>query len=137
MTGALTPQSALIYVMVVVSASDARMSDEELHTIGHFVRSLPAFDGFDEKSLIPAARECALILQETNGLEHVLAMVSDALPAHLYETAYLIALDVALADSPVVPEESRVLQRLRAALHIDPLIAAALSRAARARHARL
>jgi tellurite resistance protein len=136
MTGAVNAHSALIYVMVVVSASDARMSDAELHAIGNFVRQLPAFDGFDERGLIPAARECALILQETNGLDHVLNMVRESLPQTLRETAYLIALDIALADAPVMPEESRVLQRLRSALEIDPLVAAALSRAARARNAR-
>jgi tellurite resistance protein len=136
MSGALNAQSALIYVMVVVSASDARMSDAELQAIGNFVRHLPAFEGFDEQSLIPAARECALVLQETNGLDHVLTMVRESLPQQLRETAYLIALDIALADAPVMPEESRVLQRLRSALDIDPLVAAALSRAARARNAR-
>jgi tellurite resistance protein len=136
MAGAVNAHSALIYVMVVVSASDARMSDAELNTIGNFVRQLPAFDGFDERALIPAARECALILQETNGLDHVLNLVRESLPQTLRETAYLMALDIALADAPVLPEENRVLQRLRTALDIDPLVAAALSRAARARNAR-
>jgi tellurite resistance protein len=136
MSGAVNAHSALIYVMVVVSASDARMSDSELHTIGNFVRQLPVFEGFDERGLIPAARECALILQETNGLDHVLNLVRESLPAPLRETAYLMALDIALADAPVMPEESRVLQRLRGALDIDPLVAAALTRAARARNAR-
>lgn len=137
MAGPLSPQSALIYVMVVVSASDARMSDEELNAIGNFVRHLPAFEGFDQKGLIPAARECALVLQESNGLEHVLSLVRESLPDNLRETAYLIALDIALADAPVLPEESRVLQRLRSVLDIDPLVAAAFSRAARARHVRV
>jgi tellurite resistance protein len=136
MSGALNAQSALIYVMVVVSASDARMSDAELQTIGNFVRHLPAFEGYDEQNLIPAARECALVLQETNGLEHVLNMVRESLTPPLRETAYLVALDIALADAPLMPEESRVLQRLRTALEIDPLVAAALTRAARARNAR-
>lgn len=135
MSGALNAQSALIYVMVVISASDARMSDSELQAIGNFVRHLPAFEGFDEQNLIPAARECALILQETNGLEHVLSMVRESLPQTMRETAYLVALDIALADAPIMPEENRVLQRLRVALEIDPLVAAALSRAARARNA--
>jgi tellurite resistance protein len=136
MSGALNAQSALIYVMVVVSASDARMSDAELQTIGNFVRHLPAFEGFEEQNLIPAARECALVLQETNGLEHVLNMVRESLAPNLRETAYLVALDIALADAPLMPEESRVLQRLRTSLEIDPLVAAALTRAARARNAR-
>jgi tellurite resistance protein len=136
MSGALNAQSALIYVMVVVSASDARMSDAELQSIGDFVRNLPAFEGFDEKNLIPAARECALILQETNGLDHVLSMIRESLAPPLRETAYLIGLEIALADAPVMPEESRVLQRLRSVLEIDPLVAAALTRAARARNVR-
>jgi tellurite resistance protein len=136
MAGAVNAHSALIYVMVVVSASDARMSDSELNTIGNFVRQLPVFDGFDERALIPAARECALILQETSGLDHVLNLVRESLPQTLRETAYLMALDIALADAPVLPEENRVLQRLRAALEIDSLVAAALTRAARARNAR-
>lgn len=136
MAGALNAQTALIYVMVVVSASDARMSDAELHAIGNFVRNLPAFEGYDEQKLIPAARDCALILQEPNGLEHVLGIVRESLTGALRETAYLVALDIALADAPVMPEESRVLQRLRTVLDIDPLVAAALTRAARARNAR-
>ena len=98
MAGAMNAQSALIYVMVVVSAADAKMSDAELHAIGLFVRNLPAFEGFDEKGLIPVARECAALLQDTNGLDLVLKIVREALPPTLRETAYLVALDIALAD---------------------------------------
>lgn len=137
MTSPITPHAALIYVMVVVSAADARMSDAELHTIGDFVRTLPAFEGFSEDAIIPVARECGLILQETGGLDSVLAMVKEALPPHLKETAYAVALDIALADTPVEPEENRILQKLRKTLDIDGLVAVALERSARARHMKL
>ena len=133
----LNPHAALIYIMVVVSAADARMSDAEMHAIGDLVRSLPAFRGFSDDKIIPVARECAAILQEREGLEAVLGLVKETLSPALRETAYALALDVALADAPVHPEENRILQRLRAALELDRLTAAALEKAAIARHARI
>jgi hypothetical protein len=137
MTSTLNPQSALIYVMVVVSASDARMSDAELHTIGDIVRLMRVFDGFDENKIIPVASECAAILQEREGLPAVLGLVREALSPHLRETAYALALEVALAEAPVLPEENRMLQRLRTELELDRLVAAALERAAIIRHHRV
>jgi tellurite resistance protein len=137
MNSTLNPQSALIYVMVVVSASDARMSDAELHTIGDIVRSLRVFEGFDENKIIPVSGECAAILQEREGLNAVLGLVKEALSPHLRETAYALALEVALADAPVLPEENRMLQLLRTEFDVDRLVAAALERAAIIRHHRV
>ena len=37
----LTPQEAVIYLMVMTSASDGAIKDEELRTIGRVVRSFP------------------------------------------------------------------------------------------------
>lgn len=136
-TTTLSQPSALIYVMVVMSAADARMSHAELHTIGDIVRTLPAFRGFKDDKIIPVARECAAILQEREGLDAVIGLVKEALTPSLRETAYACALDVALAEAPVQPEENRVLQRLRAGLEIDRLTAAALEKAAIVRHARV
>ena len=137
MTATLNPQSALIYVMVIVSASDARMSDAELHAIGDIVRSVRVFEGFDENKIIPVASECAAILQEREGLNAVLGLVKEALSPHLRETAYALALEIALADAPVLAEENRVLQRLKTELNLDRLVAAALERAAIVRHYRV
>ena len=137
MTSTLNPQSALIYVMVVVSASDARMSDAELHAIGDIVRSVRVFEGFDENKIIPVSGECAAILQEREGLSAVLGLVKEALSPHLRETAYMLALEIALADAPVLAEENRMLQRLKIELNVDRLVAAALERAAIVRHYRI
>ena len=104
----LSPHAALIYVMVVASAADARMSNAELHTIGETVRSLPAFKGFKDDKIIPVARECAAILQESEGLDAVLGLVREALTPPMRDTAYALALDVVLAEAPVHPEENRI-----------------------------
>ena len=131
---AISHQAALVYVMVVVSASDGNMSEGELRTIGHLVRSLPAFRGFDEHRLLAVSQECASILQERDGLDAVLGLIRDAVPEELRETAYWLALEVALADTRVMIEEIRIVELLRRSLGIDRLTAAALERAAEARY---
>lgn len=130
----ISQHAALVYVMVIVSASDGSMSDRELRTIGQVVKGLPAFKEFDENRLIAVAQECASILGEPDGLEAVLGLVRDALPAELRETAYWLALEVALTDSRVLLEEVRIVETLRRALGLDKLVAAALERGARARY---
>ena len=55
----LSPQEALIYVMVVTAAADRDMTDRELKRIGDQVRNLPVFADFDESELVPSAEECA------------------------------------------------------------------------------
>jgi tellurite resistance protein len=127
-------QSALIYVMVIVSASDGVMSDRELRTIGVITKTLPVFRAFEEHHLLPVAQECAAMLREPEALESVLRLIKEALPPNLRETAYALALEVALTDSRVMLEELRVLDMLRRTLGIDRLIAAAIERGARARY---
>lgn len=130
----ISHHSALIYTMVVVSASDGAMSERELKAIGDLTKHLPVFRDFEEHRLLNIAQECGSILQEQDGLDAVLGLIKNALPDHLYETAYWVALEVALTDSRVMLEEVRVLDIIRRALGIDRLVAAAMERAARARY---
>jgi tellurite resistance protein len=130
----ISHHTALVYVMVVVSAADGAMSDKELKAIGDLTRSLPVFRGFDRDRLLGLAQDCSAILQEEDGLAAVLGLVKEALPEPLRETAYWLALEVALTDSHVKLEEVRIIEALRRSLGIDRLIAAALERGARARY---
>lgn len=132
-----SPQDALIYLMVVVSAADRLMTDRELARMGAVVGSLPVFEGFDLDRLVDAARQCREIVQAENGLDRIMEIVRDEIPESLYDTAYAIAVEVAAADLHVEPEVLRILQILRNRLRLDPLIVAAIERAARARHRRL
>lgn len=131
---AISHHAALVYVMVVVSASDGNMSERELRTIGDIVRTLPVFRGFDHYRLLAVSQECAAILQERDGLDAVLGLIKDAIPEPMRETAYWLGLEVALSDHRVVLEEIRIVELLRRTLGIDRLVAAALDRAAEARY---
>lgn len=130
----ISHHAALVYVMVVVSASDGSMNNKEIEAIGDITRKLPVFRDFDHDRLLTLAQDCSAILQEEDGLEAVLGLVKDALPEHLRETAYWLALEVALTDHKVVLEEIRLIDTLRRSLGIDKLVAAALERGARARY---
>lgn len=134
MQKAISHHAALIYVMVVVSASDRAMHDRELKRIGSIIKNLPIFIDFSEDRLIATAQDCQLVLDSDEGLETVLGLVTTSLPSTLRETAYALAAEVAAADVVVRPEELRILQILRNRLAIDRLVAAAIERTVTARH---
>jgi tellurite resistance protein len=127
-------QEALVYTMVTLSAADRSMTDGELKKIGDIVRTVPIFRDFDINRLVPVAEACGTLLQEEDGLDTVLNVISTSLPQRLYDTAYALAVEVAAADLHVEQEELRFLQLLRDALNLDPLTAAAIERGARARY---
>ncbi len=126
--------SALIYTMVMVSAADRHMTDNELETIGDIVSHWPVFRDYDQENLTNTAENCATLLGGEDGLERTLAAISTAVPKNLRETAYALACDVAAADGRASQEELRLLEMLRDRLHLGGLEAAAIERVTRARH---
>jgi tellurite resistance protein len=129
----ISHHAALIYTMVLVSASDRRMPDAELRKIGEIIRTLPIFRGFDGDLLPQVAAECADLLDDEEGLDKALSLIEAALPPKLRETAYALACDIAAADQEVTEEEARMLEMIRHRLKIDRLIAAGIERGAKAR----
>jgi tellurite resistance protein len=133
----ISHHAALIYTMVLVSASDREMTDRELRQMGEIIRALPIFEDFAAPKLPAVTAACADILNEPDGLEKTLATIDQALPQKLRETAYALACDVAAADGQVQEEEALMLEMIRHRLDIERLAAAAIERGARARFTRL
>ncbi|NNG05623.1 MAG: tellurite resistance TerB family protein [Inquilinus sp.] len=127
-------QGALIYTMVLASASDGAMSDSELDSLTEIVSFLPVFRGFDRGRIAELSRQSARMLQDEDGLDKTLDAIEAGLPERLRETAYAIACDVVAADGSASQEELRLLEMLRHRLDIDRLHAAGIERGARARH---
>jgi tellurite resistance protein len=131
-----THVESLICALIMVSAADREMGDKELRRIGRYIRTLPAFAGFDGDRLMDVTRKVTEVLSGDNGLENGLAFVRSGLPPQLRETAYVLACELAVAghSSPLL-EERRVLQLLRQNLEIDRLAAAAIEHSTLARFA--
>ena len=133
----ISPQDALVYIMITTSAADTSMSDAELESIGNVVTRLPVFRGFDTAELPRLANACYALLADEDGLEKILDLAHDALPEKLYDTAYALAVDVAAADLLVEQEELEFLQMLRDRWTLDELTVAAIERSARVRFRKL
>ena len=131
---AFTAQDALVAIMVTVSVSDESIRTSELVAIERQVNHLPVFADYDIDTIKEVAQTVYRLMEDDDGLDTLFAMVRDALPERLWETAYALACDVAAADGSLGQEELRLLADLRHELNIDRLHAAAIERGARARH---
>jgi tellurite resistance protein len=134
MPGTISNHQALIYIMVMMSAVEGRIAKEELAEMELLIRTLPAFKSFDRTRLVTVVQECGDILENSEGMETVLGLVTNQLPGKLKETAYALAVEVAAADLAVGKEELRFLAILRDALGLDKLVTAAIERSAIARY---
>ena len=124
----ISPQSALVYLMVIIAAADSRLAEREIDAMSHSVSNLPVFRGFDRSALYEAAQACSDILQEREGLATVLALVRQALPDALVDTAYALACTMAASDGETALEELRLLDIIRHELSMDRLVATAIER---------
>lgn len=132
----LSPQDALIAVMIAVSASDENMRTAELVAIQRMVNHMPVFASYDIDRIRVIAQTVFDLFEEEDGLEALFGLIRDALPERLNETAYALACDVAAADGNARQVELRMLEEVRDELNIDRLHAAAIEWGARVRHLR-
>ncbi len=136
-TEPLSPQDALVAVMIATSAADEDMTVPEFNEISSIVQLLPVFEGYPIDRITQVSGLVVDLFTEEDGLDALLGLVEAALPDHLRETAYALACDVAPADGRVAMTELRMLEELRHELRVGRLTAAAIERGARARHQRL
>jgi tellurite resistance protein len=134
MSGTISTEQALIYVMVMMTGVEGKVKGEELAEMELLVRTLPAFRNLDRNRLTTIVQECGDMLQVKDGMQTVIALVNDQLPPRLKETAYALAVEVAAADLAVGKEELRFLAILRDGLGLDKLTTAAIEKSAIARY---
>lgn len=131
---ALSPQDALVAVMVTVSISDETIRTAELLAIERMVDSLPVFGNYDADRIRLVAETVYALMEEEDGLDALFGLIRATLPDRLNETAYTLACDVDASDGKLGQGELRMLKELRHELNVDRLHAAAIERGARARH---
>ena len=130
----MSPQDALVAVMVAVSAADEQMRTSELVTIQRMVNHVPVFAGYDADRIRTISQTVFDLFEEEDGLDALFGLIRDALPERLRETAYALACDVVAADGKMRDMELRMLEEVREELAIDRLHAAAIEWGARVRH---
>jgi hypothetical protein len=129
----LDAQEALVCTMVLVAATGG-ITDREIGVMSGQVQTLPAFHNFSTERLEAATEAAIALLREEDGLAHAAHLIREALEPRLRETAYALACEVVAADRSAAQDSLRMLAFVRAELHLDPLVAAAIERGVRARH---
>lgn len=133
----LTAEEALVCTMVLVAAADGAITDREIGVMSGIVQTLPAFFEFSSEDLDNATEAAITLLGEDEGLSHAGQLLRDALEPRLRETAYALACDIVAAEKGASQPVLRMLELVNSELRLDPLVAAAIERAARARHQRM
>ena len=130
----MSPQDALVAVMIAVSASDEHMRTAEVVAIQRMVNHMPVFAAYDGDRIHPIAQTVFDLFEVEDGLDALFGLIRAALPERLNETAYALACDVVSADGKLNEVELRMLEEVREELSIDRLHAAAIEWGARVRH---
>ena len=130
----LSPQDALVAVMVAASASDENMRTAELVAIQRMVNHMPVFAGYDADRIRRVSQTVLDLFEVEDGLDALFGLIRSALPERLYETAYALACDVVTADGRHTDPELRMLEEIRHELNVDRLHAAAIEWGTRVRH---
>jgi uncharacterized membrane protein YebE (DUF533 family) len=129
----LSVHDALIHLMVATASSDAAISETELQRIQSVIARTPVFAGYDRNQLTTVANSCIDIINGGGGLDAAIDGAIAALPERLQDTAYALAVEIAVVDLDLPQEELRLLEMIRDRLKIDRLVTAAIEAAARAR----
>ena len=132
----MSPQDALVAVMIACSAADQNMRTAELVAIQSMVNHMPVFADYDADRIRRVSQTVFDLFEEEDGLDALFGLIRDALPERLFETAYALACDVVTSDGRHSEVELRMLEEVREELAIDRLHAAAIEWGARVRHLR-
>ncbi len=130
----LSPCDALVAIMVGVSASDLNMRTSELVAIERMVNHTPIFASYDIDRIRAISQTVISLFEEEDGLDALFGLIRDALPPQLFDTAYVLACDVAASDGRLGEVEAEMLAEIRHQFGLDRLTAAAIEHATRARH---
>ena len=109
--------------MTLSAATDGDISDKEMNTINYLFTTLPVFEKANNDYLSKKMIECMELTQEESNFENLLDHINEGLDSKkdLKKTAYIVALEVMMADLNVVEESIRFLELLGETLQLNNL----------------
>ena len=109
--------------MTLSAATDGDISDKEMNTINYLFTTLPVFEKANNEYLSKKMIECMELTQEESNFENLLDHINEGLDSKkdLKKTAYILALEVMMADLNVVEESIRFLELLGETLQLNNL----------------
>ena len=109
--------------MTLSAATDGDISDKEMNTINYLFTTLPVFEKANNDYLSKKMIECMELTQEESNFENLLDHINEGLDSKkdLKKTAYILALEVRMAELNVIEESIRFLELLGETLQLNNL----------------
>lgn len=125
--------------MTLSAATDGDISDKEMNTINYLFTTLPVFEKANNDYLSKKMIECMELTQEESNFENLLDHINEGLDSKkdLKKTAYILALEVMMADLNVVEESIRFLELLGETLQLNNLEISSIKHTIRSKYGSL
>ena len=109
--------------MTLSAATDGDISNKEMTVIKFLFTTLPVFDKANNDYLSKKMIECMELTQEEDNFENLLDHINEGLESkkELKKTAYILALEVMMAELNIVEESIRFLELLGETLQLSNL----------------
>ena len=122
--------------MTLSAATDGDISDKEMNTINFLFTTLPVFEKANNDYLSKKMIECMELTQEESNFENLLDHINEGLDSKkdLKKTAYILALEVMMAELNVVEESIRFLELLGTTLQLSNLEISSIKHAIRSKY---
>ena len=122
--------------MTLSAATDGDISDKEMNTINYLFTTLPVFEKANNDYLSKKMIECMELTQEESNFENLLDHINEGLDSkkNLKKTAYILALEVMMADLNVVEESIRFLELLGETLQLNNLEISSIKHSIRSKY---
>jgi hypothetical protein len=119
----LDPIDSLIYTMTLSAAISGDITDKELNVIKYLFTTLPVFENSNNDHLSKKIIESLEVIKSEPNIENITDLINDSLKnnLNLKKTAYIIAIEIMMADLEVTEESFRLLELFENSFGLDNL----------------
>ena len=109
--------------MTLSAAISGDITDKELNVIKYLFTTLPVFENSNNDHLSKKMLESLEVIKSEPNIENITDLISESLEnnLNLKKTAYIIAIEIMMADLEVTEESHRVLELLENSFGLDTL----------------
>ncbi|MEZ5672637.1 MAG: tellurite resistance TerB family protein [Thiotrichaceae bacterium] len=117
-TDSFNKQEAFLAIALATSAADGNISESEAKGIFAYLLQMRMFDGYTERQMSDMFKKLINLLKN-EGVGGLVEVAKNSLPAEYRETAFVCAVDIALADGVIEDGEKAMLEELQQVLGVS------------------
>ena len=114
--------------MTLSAAISGDITDKELNVIKYLFTTLPVFENSNNDHLSKKIIESLEVIKSEPNIENITDLINDSLEnnSNLKKTAYIIAIEIMMADLEVTEESHRLLELFENSFELDNLEASSI-----------